>query len=35
VVTEKHVKRMDTKFDEEPTPATIKRKVRAFLRTDG
>lgn len=33
VVTEKHIKQMDAMFDEEPTSATIKRKVRAFLRT--
>jgi len=31
VVTEKHVKQIDAKYDEEPTPATIKRKVSAFL----
>lgn len=32
VVTEKHVKQIDAKY-EEPTPATVKREVRAFLRT--
>jgi len=33
VVTEKHIKQINAKFDEGPTPATVKVEVRTFLRT--